>query len=204
MIVEFFGVSGSGKTTLAKQYMHKTESDGIRVIWRTYELYLKNNWLIRNIKKAVVVELYSLRNREWVKRYATFIRKEIKGKKDYLTMLFNGVYLKSIYHDSDSPDEVFLYDEGILQLLWSVKLRSKVPIAVEDLSELLDLFRTPNQVFVIDSEAETIAKRISDRGEYVRMMDGGDLVETIIRMQKTQNEIVDIISNDVTVVHIHN
>ena len=75
MIIEFLGVSGVGKTTVAKAYKRKLEKEGKEVIWDTYDLYAKNGWLVRNLKKAFRVMAFAFANPKWVKEYKRFLNK---------------------------------------------------------------------------------------------------------------------------------
>lgn len=190
MIVEFFGISGAGKTTIANRYALNMTSKGKSIIWETNDLYSKRNWFTRNVIKSLVVLKFLFNNPRWVFQFYRYIKTEIKKKRDLGNRLFNGIYLKTLYAKAQEDEVIYLFDEGIAQFLWAIKLRSGKDVSLSDLDIMIDFFGSANQVIVIEADDKTIAKRITQRGQYVRIMDDGNLLDQIKKMRIIQNNIV--------------
>ena len=204
MIIEFLGVSGVGKTTIAKGFKKLFEDEGKTVVWDTYDLYEKHGWFGRNIIKCIRVVLYSIKNIQWLKEYKAYLLDQMNSKRDIRNRLFNGIYLKSLLTKAENDSCIHIFDEGSLQYLWSIKLRGKKPISQRDIDIVGNLFGIPNQVIVVYADAHLIAERIKNRGEYVRIMNEGDLIESINKMLGVQNTIKDLINKKTMVQTILN
>lgn len=197
MIIEFLGVSGVGKTTVAKAYKRKLEKEGKEVIWDTYDLYAKNGWLVRNLKKAFRVMAFAFANPKWVKEYKRFLNKNISSGKDILKPLFNAIFLKALLVKARKDDKIHIFDEGALQYLWAVKLRNVhcKSIRKQDVSVAMTFFDVPDKLIIVDASVKTIVTRIKQRGEYVKIMDYGKLEDSVIRMDQIKNDIFSIVKN---------
>lgn len=195
MIIEFLGVSGVGKTTVAKAYKQKLEKEGKVVIWDTYDLYAKNGWLIRNLKKSFTVLIFGVLNPRWVKRYKIFLDKNISNKRDIPKPLFNATFLKALLVKAKKDDKIHIFDEGALQYLWAVKLRNDNCkwIRKQDVNAAIDFFGLPDKLIVVNASVKTIVTRIKQRGEYVKIMDYGNLNETVTAMNHLKDEIVSFV-----------
>lgn len=204
MIIEFLGVSGVGKTTVAKKYRNKLQAEEKQVIWDTYDLYATHGWLARNLKKALRVILFGITNPRWVKEYKCFLEGEIDERRDVKKLFFNGIYLKALLEKAQKDKHIHLFDEGSLQYLWAIKLRSKKSLREQDIKTIEKFYGVPDKVVIVDADAEVIAKRILNRGEYVRIMDNGDLLGTIQEMQGKLKIIANYIQDNTTVELITN
>lgn len=189
MIIEFLGVSGVGKTTVAKAYKKKLEKQGKEVIWDTYDLYAKNGWLVRNIKKAFTVVVFSVSNPMWVKAYKRFLEKNISNKKDIPKPLFNAVFLKALLVKARNDGKIHIFDEGALQYLWAVKLRGNKTVSNSDIQMIRNLLGFPDKLISVTADTQVIKARIVNRGEYVRIQDSLDLISTINEMKRIQGNI---------------
>lgn len=204
MIIEFLGVSGVGKTTIAKEYKRKLEAEGKWVIWDTYELYANKSWFIRNIYKSVIVVKFCVQNYDWAKNYRRFLEKEIEDRKDFRRPLFNGIFLKALLVNAKLDKKIHIFDEGCLQYLLAIKLRGKKCVTKHDIEEMEMFYGLPDQLVVVDANAEVIVDRIKSRGEYVRIMDEGNLSDSVKNMQYTQDLIVKCLGNAVNIVIVKN
>ena len=204
MIVEFLGVSGVGKTTVAKKYRENFENEGKTVIWDTYALYSNYGWFKRNIKKAICIIHFSLHNGKWVGYYYSFLKQEIIKRKDLTKPLFNGIFLKFLLEKAKNDQNIHIFDEGALQYLWAIKMRGDCKISADNIVTIDSIFGLPDYLVSVTSEADTIASRIQLRGEYVRLMDSGNLLNTIKEMQDLQNSIIEALNNKVMIIDYRN
>lgn len=204
MIVEFLGVSGVGKTTFAGKYKADLERVGTKVLWPAEGLYTKYGWFSRNFRKALVVVHFTAGHLHWVLAYRRFVLQETESSTETRKLLFNGIYLKSLLSNVKNDHQIYLFDEGVLQHYWALKLRSGKEVFSEQLTQLLSFFRWPDQVISVEADAKTIEGRIRVRGEYVRIMDNGDLIDTIMKMQHVQEDIIRCVQNKVVIHRVNN
>lgn len=204
MIIEFLGVSGVGKTTVAKAYKRKLEKEGKEVIWDTCDLYARNGWLVRNIKKAFIVLAFSVSNPKWVLEYKRFLNKNISNIKDIPKPLFNAVFLKALLVKARKDGKIHIFDEGALQYLWAVKLRGNKTVSDFDIQMIRNLLGFPEQLISVTADSQVIKDRIVNRGEYVRIQESLDLISTISEMKRIQGNIEKKIENLIDVVSYFN
>lgn len=204
MIIEFLGVSGVGKTTVAKAYKQQLEAEGKEIIWDTYDLYANQSWFMRNLKKSMVVFKFSFTQAKWIKKYWYFLSDSIPHKRDRVKPLFNAIFLKSLLLDTHKDNKIHLFDEGALQYLWAIKLRGNSTVSQIDMEIIKQLLGFPDKLIVVEASAECIEQRIINRAEYVRIMDNGNLIDTIKRMQFIQKEIISNIKGRTEIIYIDN
>ena len=204
MIIEFLGVSGVGKTTVAEKYRQDLEDHGNKVVWDTRDLYRKHNWLSRNLRKMVFVFSYGIRNRKWCRSFRKYLAMEIENWKDEFRPYFNGIFLKYRLAKDRSGESVRVFDEGAIQFLWAIKLRSGKAVTEEDVTQLFRFFEVPDELIVVEAETQKIIQRLEKRGEYVRIMDNGDLADSIEKMRAVQEAIIGFLPSGIQVKRIRN
>lgn len=194
MIIEFLGVSGAGKTTSAKKIKLLYEKNGHCITWDTYELYSNHGWLERNIIKVIYVFSFSFKNFSWVKKYYVFLRKRLKICS-IAKLFFNGIYLKLMLDRARCDNNIHLFDEGVLQHLWAIKLRECNNIDVNDLIHIKNIFGLPEMVYYIDAEPEKIYYRLLHRNEYTRILAEKDIMSKIVIMRTQCEDMLNILPN---------
>lgn len=204
MRIEFLGVSGVGKTTIARKYKANLEKEGKSVLWPTEDLYTKHGWFSRNAWKALAVIAFTAGHWKWVCGYAHFVYAEIGSVREAGKPIFNGIFLKLMLERAKEDGQVYLFDEGVLQLYWALKLRSGKQVSSAQLEEMASRFALSDQVVNVEADAETIAKRIKTRGEYVRILEVGDLLDAISKMQCVQKEIIRLVQGKTSVERVVN
>ena len=204
MIIEFLGVSGIGKTTIARKYKESLESEGKDVVWDTYDLYANQTWLQRNVKKALNVGLYTIRNPKWERKLKKYLEENVASKKDIIKPLFNGTYLKSVLDRANQDKKIHIFDEGSLHFLWAVKLRGKTGVTGNDILVIKDLFGLPNKLISISAKPEIIEDRLIHRHSYTRILDEKNMLQAIKRMQLVQKEIVNYTCEFVEIAFVNN
>ena len=96
--------------------------------------------------------------------------------------------MKALLVKAKKDDKIHIFDEGALQYLWAVKLRNDNCkwIRKQDVNAAIDFFGLPDKLIVVNA-------RIKQRGEYVKIMDYGNLNETVTAMNHLKDEIVSFV-----------
>lgn len=194
MIIEYFGISGVGKSTIMTKFIESNNNSNI--VCPSFYLYEQNSWLIRNIKKFIIISFFILKNPRW----CVFFYKNIKthkmvNAKNLYVILFNGFFLKRQLLRCIDSSKIYLFDEGVFQLIWAIYLRSDETPDEILVSELLDLFEFPNKVVVVNAKDDVIYKRLQNRcntGRNTEIYKSGDVLKNIKRMKKNQQKILKI------------
>lgn len=208
MRIEFIGVTGSGKTYIANKILPDLKQRFPNIIWPWRELFDKNrSWFLRNIRKAFSVCSFGFFHFCWVTQLqkciwlytdTTFVQR--------ITLLFNGIYLKSSLDRNQNCDTV--YDEGLMQYIWAIHLRGKDFPSKDEVNLMVGLFGPPNILYVIDAPPEVIAQRIDTRGRRVFIQGSKDMISEVIRMKEICYRIVsllkDICSDELNIKNIDN
>lgn len=192
MIVEFLGVSGVGKTTIARKIYGELQEKGIEVEWPWNNLYTDKSWLVRNIFKAIPVVKLNFKQPMWCIKLYKFLRSQGLEKKNIVQMYFNGCYLKYSL-SCEKKSEVVLYDEGVLQYFWAVYLRNNMLPNKDKLQAVIDMFGSPDRLYVIQASAEKIYERIVGRGEADEILKNKNVIDKINHMLEVQDMIVGIL-----------
>ncbi|MCI8661626.1 MAG: hypothetical protein HFG54_15515 [Lachnospiraceae bacterium] len=204
MVIEYLGISGVGKTTLAEKDYTKLLQGGKCVYWYSKDLYKNRGWLIRNIIKAGHVLLYSVNHLKWVIEYRDFLDAHIPNKKDTYTLLFNGIFLKKMLSFNKNPDDIYLFDEGALQYLWAIYLRSKQEMNMQDILNIKRIFGLPNKVKVLYASADTIERRLLSRNEFTQILKTSNLHTRIEYEQKKINQLLFLLKRENVEIEIVN
>lgn len=191
MIIEFFGISGVGKTTVAKEYLKNSKD----IEWPRYELYEKNNWLLRNLKKALYIVYFCIFNFKWVIKLNNLVKLlEINGFKDKFSVLFNGCFLKFQLLNC-KKEKKYIFDEGVFQYVWALYLRTLKEPSEKIIVGILDLYGIPDEVNIVVADTEIIKERLIKRGRKTKILEKKDLINEIEKMKNIQNEILKFSNN---------
>lgn len=186
MIIEFFGISGVGKSTIAKVYY----GNGVNIEWPRYNLYEKNNWLLRNIKKCISVFYYSLTHLKWLIDFYRILSKvQIQSLKELNKILFNGVHLKYMLSKCKKEKE-YIFDEGVFQMIWAIYLRTNELPKKEIIEKILSLFIVPDKLIIVDAKDEIIKNRLIKRGRKTKILETSDLMKKINEMKEILKIII--------------
>lgn len=187
MIIEFFGISGVGKSTIAKMYYENNEN----MEWPRYNLYEKNNWLIRNVKKSISIFYYGLINFKWLADFYKILSKTgIQSLKEKNKILFNGIHLKYMLSKCNNGKK-YIFDEGVFQMIWAIYLRSNELPKKEIIEKILTLFVIPDKLIIVDAKNETIKNRLINRGRKTKILETSNLTKKISEMKEILNAIIE-------------
>ena len=191
MIVEFVGVSGVGKTTVAREFYGTELEKGKRIAWPRYQLYMKTGWLKRNfIKSASVLRVLS-GNPDWAREAMRIFKRLQIATKDRFILLFNYLSYKDLFEKSDDPRCEYLFDEGVIQLIWAAYLRTRLPVSEECVGQIIKLFQAPDRLIVVDADTKVIAERLRARGTKTRILESRDLCGEIETMKGKLKAIIE-------------
>ena len=197
MKIEFLGASGVGKTTVAKKVSLIYKDAGRRVFWPRYTLYERISWKKRNIIKIFYVAGYALMHPIGTINLIMNIKKCDMVKKDTTNIIYNGIFLKKM-EQTGTDNDILIFDEGSLQLVWSILRRIKSDISDEFILYIISFFKLPDKIVVVDADTAVIKKRLLERGKYTPLLDASDIEEEIDRMRFEQNIIINnLIKNDI-------
>lgn len=187
MIIEMVGSPGSGKTYLSNDIVKSLiDKDKfainvidkqrnkfiIKVLWKLYRNFIKFNV---SYKK----ELKRVKNifREYQYKESEFINVDINYYFERL------VFLKYLYRKLNVSSNVYIFDEGILQILCSMSVYFNIDLKLykDDLKHIIP----DDIVFIyVDASKNTILQSIENRNRHVCAMDelnGQTLIEFLDR-----------------------
>lgn len=198
MIVEYFGISGVGKSTIVNNYYKNNKSEKLK--YPRQELYENSSWLKRNIIKFFIVFKYLFTNQKWCRNYNAIL-KDIHLSEKY-KLMFNGIYLKTQLDKCLNNDYIYLFDEGVFQLIWAIYLRTNKEPNKIYIERIISLFKIPNHINIVDASDEIILSRLNKRkmqtGRSTKIMESMDPKKRIEIMRKKLNKIIECSSEMLT------
>jgi len=163
--VEFLGLPGVGKSSLSRRVAVMLRERGHPVHEATFDLGHTPGTMSRSLRKAVPVGREMLLH-PWSAGRAC--RAVIASRQDSsltaFKMIFNWLMVAGIARRATRLQGVHLFDQGLCQALWSIGLSSSnaAPGRVGD--ALFALAPRPDLIFNIEASAETVARRLRERG----------------------------------------
>jgi len=92
---------------------------------------------------------------------------------------------QSLLRKARGADQVHLFDEGVLQALWSLSLRGDPSATLATLSRSVGRWTSPDLVIVVDPPVELVADRLRDRpsahSRLQRLADDAELHAELVR-----------------------
>lgn len=202
MIIEFFGISGVGKTTVAIKKKEEMLQNNQKVEWPWYDIYVKQKWLTRNIKKTFQTFTYIITHLKWYIKLRRILNTfENIGIFQKFKLVVNGAFLK-LNVEKCKKNTIYLFDEGIFQYIWSIYLRNNTEINKETVKMILEHFYIPNEVIIIDANNNTIKDRLIKRNIRTEILNSKKIMARIIINKKRLYDIINIINNDYSEIRI--
>ena len=191
MIVEYVGISGVGKTTTVyHHYEHKSHANH-GISWPRRKFYENKGWLLRNLLKCGTVLGYSLFHPKWIRSFCRLISQfGIKSIIDNITVVFNGIHLKSMLEKCNAAEVEYLFDEGVFQFAWGIYLRSSQQPTQVAVSHLVYCFGAPDRLIVVEADDDIIASRLVSRASWTKILEDGNLRNKIVEMKKSLSLII--------------
>lgn len=141
-IVEFIGLPGCGKSTISNNLTALLIKDGFKVNNLSYKIG-KMGKTKRFLYKSSFVFLYFTQHPFLFFNYFKFVIKARQSSiKNFITTYINLIFVLSLYdnYNKKSKYDFVLFDQGIFQAFWSVKISSqnynqlqfKLPLQMSD------------------------------------------------------------------------
>lgn len=137
--VEFFGLPGAGKTTIARHLEKVLRENGLRTVSRSAVLADRMPFLLRQFKRSLIV----VRNLRECWHFDILALRIILASgqaslKDLCKVTWNICSVSAFMANSRRADiDVAVVDQGLLQAIWSIRLRSSKALSRELCAQLL-------------------------------------------------------------------
>lgn len=191
MIVEFLGISGVGKSTICSKYYKEKLEENKKIEWSRNVIYNERSWIYRNLIKLFQVIFFGITNISFTIKLIKILNKtDIKGKKELLKLLFNGLHLKYLLSKCKEDNVEYIFDEGAFQYIWAIYLRCNT-IYESITKDILLLFGYPDKLIIVEAENETIAKRLKTRNVKTKILEADNLLIKIEKMKDILNNIIE-------------
>lgn len=164
--VEFFGLPGAGKTTIATHLEKVLREYGLETVSRSAALADRMPFLSRQFKRSLII----VRNLHkcWHLDILAFRMILASGQvslKDLCKVTWNICSVAAFMANSRRADiDVAVVDQGLLQAIWSIRLRSSKALSRELCTQLLFSAELRDVLFIfVQSEISVARNRISAR-----------------------------------------
>ena len=202
MIVEFIGLPGSGKSTIARKVHFELIKSGISCALPVLDIDEQKSGLKRAILKlyysalaAVSVPLFT------AQVVHTCLFSQQKTAKDLNKCLRNFLVFRILLNKYRKSRDVFLFDESLLQAIWSLGLGNK-DINLNKYIPIIYTEKTaPDLLIYTKCLPETIFKRVrkrNDNGRFQKLISADPLfiniaISNICLLVKSASQLQDIL-----------
>ena len=181
MIIEFLGVPGIGKSYVVNRFSEKLKESNIESRITNEKYYSIKNKHIWRIKKTYSIgKLLSKSTTAW--KVLFLILKDDSLLKFRISNAYNVLSVLSSNKIDEKEKQIILRDEGIYQMLFSLKLFSNTD--TEQVSKLFKkIIKTPSIVIYLYSSGSVIdGLKVQDKGGRIyQCLKNGSLNENRIR-----------------------
>lgn len=182
MIIELFGIPGVGKTTYAKN-----ETQFKSFFWPFANINNDTKWFKRNISKFFSSIPFIFLHLIWINKLSKLVKTYLDDKKNINRTIFNGIFLKKTFFKYKKKKNI-LFDEGVIQIAFSIFWRSTKDFDSKYIDKLFDLFYTPNKVVVINASHSTIVSRLLSRQRKPALFTEDELDDKVAFLLLKKNE----------------
>ncbi|MGH9867884.1 MAG: AAA family ATPase [Candidatus Polarisedimenticolia bacterium] len=197
LVVEFVGMPGSGKSTLSRRAAEMLEASGLRVTQPSYPLAHDIPRVARLALKSRLVAAEMLAHPRRSLRAAQAIRDSGQARgADTGRMTFNWLLVTRLMSHPPAPGDLHLFDQGILQALWSIAYGGAPGAAARVAFRLEAGLPRPGAVVVVRSSAETVRRRLAGRVDRDSRLDdaGPDGDRAIARGTRVFEEVLEVLA----------
>ncbi len=164
--IEFVGLPGAGKTTVAARLETALRDNGIRTVSRSVVLADNSPFIWRQCRRLLIVT----RNisRCWHLYYLSLkliLASGQKSVRDMVKVTWNVWSVLALMANSRAAGHhIVVVDQGLLQAVWSIQLRSTKALSFDSWSKLLLTAGITDILFIhIQSEIAIARNRVSTR-----------------------------------------
>jgi thymidylate kinase len=190
-IVEFFGHPGAGKSTLSREVSKQLRRCGYPVREPTYN-QVTNLHLVPSLSLRLLKTLRQLmqRPRESYANIRQIWETDQHQVLDLLRTTYYHLYTINEYHRTGSRRECSVFDQGIIQSLWSIFLTANKNIQIEPFLDICPEIRSDWLVVVVDVSRENIRERLEARSINTTRIDlDTELVQSLDHFEKMKRTI---------------
>jgi thymidylate kinase len=167
IVLEFFGLAGSGKSTLCAHIYKFLEEEGVRVLKPMDEVYIAHN---TSISKSLYYSKVFFSNLRRSIKYGKLIFISKQKRFNSIIGLLTVLLARSVEMQKCNDNfTVYLFDEGVFQLLWSIGFDSKRKDLITFFEKVTSVMKMPDIVIIVNSSMDKAINRIIDRGKCDRM-----------------------------------
>ncbi len=162
LIVEFAGLPGAGKTTLLRLVAERLRVRGVPVA-EVRSRFPDSSWPVRARKLTRVVS-GAVRAPWYVYRSAWAIHASAqRSLVDAVKVLHNWLFVSEMMRRRGPDGEVQLFDQGIVQALWSIGYSAQTGSLPVLVAELQPISPHPDLLVFVEVDPSTAASRLASR-----------------------------------------
>ncbi|WP_214844326.1 hypothetical protein [Exiguobacterium sp. s150] len=181
-IEELFGMPAVGKSSWVEA--NRTESHYIKVNEMLPINPLKRNFIkIKKIFSYTILHPRTLFYDSWL-----ILNSRQKTLKDLLIVWSNWFFVLSLYSSCSNGKYTYIFDQGMFQALWSIRLSAKEEI---DFKKFIKDKYLPGKIFFLDEDESILRQRESTRAKNIRL---NYCIKSDIQLgRKTLNDVMEVI-----------
>ena len=210
--IEFIGLPGVGKSTLSHRVAEILQRRGWRVAQPTYSAdHDLRSWERQLLKVRLVLAEAVLHPIRTASSVRAILATRQAGASDLIHVTVNWLFMSSLLRKAERREGVHIFDEGLLNALWSIGFRARSAAHVTMLERLARQRSTPVVVALMESDIPSIRERLHlrkngdsrlERTEH--MNDGWERGLRTLQQVKATLQLLINEGNDIRVVPVRN
>lgn len=164
VVIEFVGLPGVGKSTLSHRVAEILQQRGWQVDQPTYSVDHKmRTWERLLLKLRLVSGEAILHPACAVRSVKAILATRQASAADFIRLTVNWLFMSSLLRKTDRRTGVHMFDEGLLNALWSIGFSARSADTVGILGELARQRTTPVVVALIEADIAAVRERLDLR-----------------------------------------
>jgi hypothetical protein len=163
-VIEFIGLAGAGKSTLSHRVAAILQRRGWRVEQPTYAVdHEMRAWERRLWKVRLVTAEAILHPASAVRSARAILATRQASAADFIRLTINWLFMCSLLRNTDGRPGVHIFDEGLLNALWSIGFSAGSAGTGAILGELARQRSTPVVVALVEADIAAVRERLELR-----------------------------------------
>jgi thymidylate kinase len=163
-VIEFVGLAGVGKSTISHRVAEILEQRGWRVEQPTYSVdHGMRAWQRLLLKFRLVTAEAIFHPASAVRSAKAILATRQASAADVIRLTVNWLFMSSLLRKTDGRAEVHIFDEGLLNALWSIGFSARSADTPRILGELARQRSTPVVVALIEADIAAVRARLDLR-----------------------------------------
>jgi hypothetical protein len=164
VVIEFVGLPGAGKSTLSHRVASILQQRGWQVEQPTYSVDHEMRTWERLLLKLRLVSAEAIFHFACaVPSVKAILATRQASAADFIRLTVNWLFMSSLLRKADRRTGVHIFDEGLLNALWSIGFSATSPGTAGILGELARQRSTPVVVALIEADITAVRERLSRR-----------------------------------------